>query len=55
LIEEIQESKEAKQKSKKKENEWLNYWSTGWILYENEQFDQSIIYTQKAIDIVSFP
>jgi tetratricopeptide (TPR) repeat protein len=55
LIEEIQESKEAKQKSKKKENEWLNYWSTGWILYENEQFDQSIIYTQKAIDIANHP
>jgi tetratricopeptide (TPR) repeat protein len=51
----LKENKQAKVDAKKKENEWKNYWNTGWILFENKQYDQSIIYTQKAKDIANHP
>jgi tetratricopeptide (TPR) repeat protein len=55
LITGIKENKQAKEEAKKRENEWMNYWNTGWVLFENKEYDQSIIYTQKAQEMSNHP
>ena len=55
FIEAIKENKQAKIENQKKANEWLNYSNTGWVLFESGQYEQSMIYTQKAQEIANHP
>lgn len=55
LAKSIDKGVQKRKKHKKDQERAKNYWSTGWVFYKSGDFENSIIYTKRALKINKHP